>query len=115
MPEHDVSYPLDPPIDCVREILRIVRSGASISQRAALAKHAWVLQGYLFRVVLGDPDEPRLSFAGANGDEAMCQLLEESFLETPIGSPETTTLGPAAILLLRWLLSKLLDEFLDRR
>ena len=51
-----VAYPDSLPTECVGELIRIVRGGTIVPERAAFAANAWNVQGYLQGVILGDPD-----------------------------------------------------------
>lgn len=51
-------YPDDFPLDNIREIVNIVRSGDIKSQSSVLAYNVWVVQGYGQKMLIGNPDEP---------------------------------------------------------
>ncbi len=104
-----VEYPTELPIDCVRELVRIVRRGEIARERAAFAQHVWNVQGYVQRMVIGDAVSVVGSTMPMPSDEkatsALLGLVEESC------EPEGVArgLGLPATLLLRWLLTKLIE------
>jgi hypothetical protein len=121
MADCPVAYPREAPLGCVRRIVQIVRSGSVRADRAELAKHAWVVQGYLQRVAFGDPSEPAIVAAAPGDDEEMCRVLESAFERPEFGGAVLDSLDaqralpiPAA-LLLKWLLTKLLEELFRPR
>jgi hypothetical protein len=113
-----MDYPKEAPLECLRELVRIVRQGGIVVERAAFARHAWNVQGYLQRLALGDPVSV-IGSAGvaesageASDDEAISSLellaeqaCEEAAVSRGIGLP--------ASVLLRWLLGRLLDSLLS--
>lgn len=107
-----VSYPTEIPIDCVREIIRIVREGELLTERAAFAQHAWNVQGYLQRVLLGEP-QPVIGGASPTDDSALAALraLEQQAMAQAEGNTVRALPVPVA-LLLRWLVEKMLESLL---
>jgi hypothetical protein len=105
----EVKYPTELPVECVRELVRIVRRGEIARERAAFAQHAWNVQGYVQRMVIGEA----VSVVG----EAMPLPTDERATTELLGLVEESCedegvargLGLPATLLLRWLLSKLIE------
>jgi hypothetical protein len=101
-----IEYPKTLPLECVKELVRIVRERKLVQERAALASHAWHVQGYLQGRLLGDPDQTNYATAPAGvDDDACCRALESLAADEPI----VRTLPLPMEILLRWLLAKLLD------
>lgn len=108
-----VSYPTEIPVDCVREIVRIVRERRLLAERGAFAQHAWNVQGYLQRVLLGEP-QPVIGAARSPTDEsalAALVALEQQAIAQAEGSAVGALPVPVAMLL-RWLVEKLLESLL---
>lgn len=101
----DVEYPRELPLDCIREIIRIVRGGMNREEIPSLAKHVWVTQGYLQGLGLGEPDQ--VIGAVTCDDESALAALER-LCQSEDGSARAIPL-PIAVLL-RWLINKLLDS-----
>lgn len=53
-----VRYPETFPLDSIREIVNVVRSGDIKSQASILAFNVWQVQGYAQKTLIGDPDVP---------------------------------------------------------
>jgi len=51
-----LKYPDSLPLDSIKEIVRIIQAGNTVPEKAALAKHLWVVQGYAQKMLVGDPD-----------------------------------------------------------
>jgi len=50
-----VNYPEAFPVESVAEVVKVIRKQVEVD-KASLARHAWNVQGYLQKVVLGEPD-----------------------------------------------------------
>ena len=75
-----VEYPEVLPLACVQEVVRIVRSRKLAEEKIAFCEHAWNIQGYMQRVLIGT------SLAGATGDVMSgCELTDEQ-LEECVGA-----------------------------
>lgn len=105
-----VEYPKEAPIDCIREVVRIVRSGRVFEERSPLAKHVWSVQGYMQRLVFGEP-KPLIGSHEPCGDEtALLALasLERQAIAQAEGAVQQSLPIPLAVLL-EWLVQKLLE------
>ena len=108
-----ISYPVDPPLPSLREVVRIVRAGDLVVERAALAKHGWITQGFLQKLAFGEgpapigaaPDGPY-----AIADEAACDALQE--LAADDDPQLVRSLPIPAQALLAWLVRLLLERAL---
>lgn len=108
-----MNYPTEIPVDCVREIIRIVRDGKLLTERANFARHAWNVQGYLQRVLLGEPQ----GVIGETGPlEDASALAALAVLEPPAAARAEEfairALPVPVSLLLRWLIEKLIESLL---
>ena len=126
MSEAVVPYPVEVPVESVRQIVRIVSGGQLHAERSSFAKHAWIVQGFLQRQLLGDPAFPTPALAGPErsfDDAGMCRLLEASagvatagpFAMSAVGATPVVATPIAAFpipvqLLVRWLIEKLLER-----
>jgi hypothetical protein len=105
-----VEYPKEAPIDCIREVARIVRGGRIAAERSALAKHLWSVQGYVQRLTLGEP-RPLIGAHEPCGDATALlalETLERQALAQAEGAVQQALPIPLAVLL-EWLIQKLLD------
>ena len=77
-------YPDSFPLDSVREIVNVVRSGDIKSQASVLAFHIWNVQGYAQKTFIGDLDAPvsLLSVQSADGLTAL-EHLENMVSDEP--------------------------------
>lgn len=50
-----VNYPEAFPVESVAEVVKVIRKQIEVD-KASLARHAWNVQGYLQKVVIGEPD-----------------------------------------------------------
>lgn len=105
MPACPIDYPRQLPLDCLSEIVRIIRSKTIAAEKTAFAKHAWVVTGYLLYVSLGDNDPTPIGSDDPADDDAWCDRLA-SMIDDPRETPRTLPLPAKA--LLRWLFEKLL-------
>ena len=105
MPACPIDYPRQLPLDCLSEIVRIVRSQQVAVEKTAFAKHAWVVTGYLLYASLGDADPTPIGADLPEDDDAWCDRLA-AFLDEPREPARTLPLPAKA--LLRWLFEKLL-------
>lgn len=108
-------YPDEVPVDCIKEIIRIIRQGSLVSERAAFAQHAWNVQGYLQRVLIGAADPLVGETAKPSDGEALASF--ESILVRCETKTEETAVGAIPLpvsLLLQWLIEKLLESLTTR-
>jgi len=115
MSQGEQDYPSVLPIEGVQEIIRIVRAGSIVAERSAFAKHAWNVQGYLQKVVLGEP--PVL--IGTNGPVSDVEVLSalESLKSNAYATAEGVTAPPLSLpvqAILTWLVNKLLQALLSQ-
>ena len=103
MKASELDYPADVPVEAGREIIRMVRDGTIRQDGDRFAKHAWIFQGFLQRMIVGEK-LPTLSEQFAD-DQQMCQDLEY-LLD---GTGQFISLPG----LLRWLLIKIKDDALS--
>lgn len=109
-----ILYPDQLPLDDAREIIRIIKGGNALAERALLAKSFWVLQGYTQGALLGDPDNLRV-FAAAPPTEFTEDPV--AVLERIVAQEEARRNGvmvpqalPAPLaLLLQWAVQKLIE------
>lgn len=109
-----VEYPVEMPVECIREILRIVRAGRWVEERAAFAKHGWSVQGYLQRLLLGEP-QPVIGATPCTDESALLALesLERQSIAQAEGAAQQALPVPLAALI-DWLVRKLLEALLRR-
>lgn len=108
-----VNYPDSVPFDSVREVVRIVKDGKIVAEKAAFGQHLWIVQGYVQSQALGDGavDQPNVVGTAA----PVSKLLEAEavqYLET-IGNFRPDLAGAFNIPwkpLLAWLLKLAADE-----
>lgn len=79
-----IKYPDIFPLDSIREIVNVVRSGDIKSQASVVAFHVWNVQGYAQKTFIGDPDVPvsLLSTQSADGFTAL-EHLENMISDEP--------------------------------
>jgi hypothetical protein len=107
--ECSVDYPKELPLECARELVRMVRRGDLVRERASFAKHVWNVQGYVQKLALGEPTDLAFPFQSLPTDEEAAQSLEMLTEEVAEGSEFARGLGLPAGILLRWLLARLLE------
>lgn len=115
MSQGEQDYPSVLPIEGVQEIIRIVRAGAIVTERSTFAKHAWNVQGYLQKVVLGEP----AVLIGTNGLTSDAELLSalESLKSRAYATAEGVTVPSLPLpvqAILTWLVNKLLESLLNQ-
>jgi hypothetical protein len=52
------AYPTSFPFDRGLEVVSILKSGQVTAKKTVLAYNLWLLQGFVQRTVIGDPDVP---------------------------------------------------------
>lgn len=67
-----MNYPTTLPLADIQEIIRIIQTGSMVPEKAHLAKHLWIVQGYGQYSLFGDPDVPTLT--GMEADLAIQSL-----------------------------------------
>jgi hypothetical protein len=106
------SYPSELPAESVREIVRIVRTNRLAEERALFALAAWNVQGFLQRLLVGEPT-PLVGSIELSDDEGLAGLeavaAESPTLEGVVAGPLSLPAGP----LLAWLVKKLLEALLS--
>lgn len=103
-----VEYPREVPIECIRELIGLLRGGDVWGRRSAFAKHLWTVQGYVQRLWLGEPISV-MGEAEVLSDDEACAALEgwlEQARESSVADPGMNL--PSRVLL-RWLVTKLLE------
>lgn len=67
---HHTSYPASFPVECVSDLISIVRGGMDevLARRSEVALHSWNVAGFALSVTLGNPDGP--FHAASSDDEA---------------------------------------------
>jgi hypothetical protein len=103
------------PVDCVKQIVRIVRQRRLAEEKATFAHHAWVVQGYLQSKLLGNGSEALVGdeLVGdepLGTDDQMADMLE---LVARHDESVMAALPLPIALLVRWLLTKLLEQFVS--
>ncbi len=64
-----VSYPLELPIESISELVRLVRQGQISTQAPVIAWHAWNVQGFVQKVLIGAPSrDPLVAWSVAEPD-----------------------------------------------
>ena len=78
-------YPVDFPLENIRDIVNIVRSGDIKSQASTLAFNIWVVQGYGQKTFIGAPDNPvsLLRVQKAESADGLC-VLEQMLSDEPM-------------------------------
>lgn len=93
------AYPPTVPIDCVQEIISIVRAGSYQNSAKELAHAAWTVQGYLQNVLLGSPSPVVASIPpAAEARDAFSQMHAE--LSSLVNSPKAAAALPDPLLYL---------------
>ncbi|MBX9652071.1 hypothetical protein K2Y11_00485 [bacterium] len=115
MSQGEQDYPNVLPIEGVQEIIRIVRAGNLVTERSAFAKHAWNVQGYLQKVVLGEPAVLIGSASPASDADALAALecLKSRAYAAAEGVTSPTLPLPVQTIL-TWLVNKLLESLFTR-
>lgn len=121
----EVNYPIELPLDCLSEIVRMVRGGTLASERQAFCQHAWVVSGYLLGRFVGSPQTDGL-IAGESRDrpsdfEALAELDDaiaaagdfKTTARESTGLPVAGAFSPGRKIL-AWLLQQLADQLIDR-
>ncbi len=71
-----VAYPSAFPVDCVGEIISIIRAGEIVAQKAEFANCVWSLQGYAQSVLIGSPNGPFTALDSGEEKELSRRLNE---------------------------------------
>ena len=107
-------YPDNFPLDSIREIVNIVRSGDLKSQASTFAFHIWIVQGYGQKTFIGSPDVPvsllKVQSAPTDSDPLVCLEAMLSDDPTPQSLVPWNVLLPYLMKLLEELLTNLLAE-----
>lgn len=78
-----VSYPATFPVESVGEVVKVLRKQAPVS-KSSLGLHAWNVQGYLQKIILGEPDTEAIHAGPLNIDaETLAVGLETLDQEGP--------------------------------
>jgi hypothetical protein len=114
MKSSEPDYPSLLPVHEVREIIRIVRLGTIVQEKSSFAKYAWTLQGYLQKVLLGEPT-PLIGECRELADAEVLTALEswsaQAIATAEDASPRTLPIPTSFIL--KWLVNKLLEALLS--
>ena len=103
-----IKYPDSFPLDSIREIVNVVRSGDLKNQASVLAFHVWNVQGYAQKTFIGDPDAP-VSLLSLQSAEVLTAL---EHLENMISDePRAQSMIPWQMILVYLL--KLLQDLLN--
>lgn len=61
-----IDYPPDLPLESIKDVIRILRSGTIVEERQLFAKQVWIAQGYFQNVLIGNtPPLPGMMILGA--------------------------------------------------
>lgn len=108
-------------LECVTEIVSIVRRGAVREELKSFAKHAYTLQGAIQGAIIGEPDDigPLIGSAQIDPDkltEAHDALVEAQGQLQSFGAGETEAeaIDPETILLIVQLVAKLIEALRKR-
>lgn len=93
----EVVYPVDLPLDCAKEVIRIVTAGTIVEEKDRFALCVWNVQGYIQKVLLGEPVP-----------HAVPEFVE---LRAVLAKPRAGEI-PSWLLVLIEMLLKLLEEWL---
>lgn len=97
-------YPKDLPLASIREVVRIARQRTVVPDRAVFARHLWTVQGYLQSRLLGDGE---LHVVVEMPGEPMILAALEGLGS---GGQGVTAVPLSVAILLRWVVSKLLEQ-----
>lgn len=88
-----VSYPSSFPLECITDLITIVRNGELVTHRAEVGLHGWNIAGFALSMIVGNPEGP---FAALEPDEEaeLATKVEELYAEFP-DSPRFDS--PAAV------------------
>lgn len=77
---HEVTYPENLPIECIRSAIDIFRGGQAriIAERKTLGLDVLNVQAYAMKIFIGAPDEPSATpnFGAVNEDQFTSELRE---------------------------------------
>lgn len=97
-------------IDCVMEIVGIVRGGELLTKRAEVLQHVGCTLGCLGKYMEGDEAEV---FASTAGYDVPCTLEDCcNEIEAQCGSGEAATFGPIVQILINQLIKLILEQIL---
>lgn len=103
-------------LDCMREVVRIVRGGTILTEKKLFAKCVYELTGAGLSLTIGEPDvlgpfagtvEPSLTDL-----EDCCSALQDADV---FGAAEDEAIDPATIMLLVELAVKIITAIIERR
>lgn len=58
-----VSYPSSFPLECITDLITIVRNGELVTHRAEVGLHGWNIAGFALSMILGNPEGPFTALA----------------------------------------------------
>ena len=111
-----VSYPDQLPLDEIKSVINIVKSGTVKENLPTLFHDAWVIQGYAQRMLVGDPD----NFSLASSEHLVAANQEKDpeagFRQLQLLAEQDGTSAQAAIdwkEILEWLVTVLIKKLLE--
>lgn len=112
-------YPETLPVECVTEIIGIVRSGEVREKVDHLANCAWTIAGYGLRVSLGEPQhEETFGSAGDVDQLEECKAALESACseqESFGAAADAEAIDPATLAIILQLAIKVITALINRR
>lgn len=108
-------YPSTLPLGAIKQLIRIVESGAITTEKALFAKSLWLLIGYCECAVLGDPDNIAMMAAvpvvESDPTAVLKFVVHQQDVKSGAVTPQVAFTGLATIpfeLLLQWALPYLI-------
>lgn len=84
-----MNYPADVPVQEMLNVVKLLRSGTVIANRAEFALDAWVVQGYCQKQIIGAPADTQYVSQAADGRDPL-DLMES----VANGDPQAQLLFP---------------------
>lgn len=75
--------PSEPPLECLKEMFRLIRSGTVSENKGEFLRHAYHVSGYVLYLTVGD-DKPLIGATKEQADAKMfASQLAEELMATP--------------------------------
>lgn len=107
-------YPPEIPVDAAQELIRIVRAGTLTSEQSVGLKVAWLVQGYLQRVIESEGGSD--VFGILSSDSPVSDELALTELTVAMIPPSTGDIHASPIpakMLLKWLYKRVYPELMS--
>ena len=103
------TYPSEFPLDSVKSIINIFRSGGVADNKELLAYDIWVVQGYAQKMLMGDLDISAFAAEEALADTDAIDELEKAAAKFESGDIVTHAAVPW-LFILKWALKILINS-----